>query len=71
MTMNADRVGSYLAVIDGDGCRHMIRIASIQMVSDGDQCRDTTVMVVAGRAITVAESLDDVLPMLTIGPRCK
>jgi len=67
--MNADRVGPYLAVIDGDGCRHMIRIASIQMVSDGDQCRDTTVMVVAGRALTVTGPLDDFLPMLAIGPR--
>lgn len=62
--MNADRVGPYLAVTDGDGCRHMIRITSIQMLSDGDVCRDTAIVIAAGRAITVTESLDEVVNLV-------
>lgn len=63
MAMNTDRIGPYLAVTDGDGLRHLIRIGAIQMLSDGDVCRDTAIIIVAGRPITVAEPLDEILPL--------
>lgn len=63
MAMTTDRVGPYLAVTDGDGLRHLIRIGAIQMLSDGDVCRDTAIIIVAGRAITVAEPLDQIVPL--------
>lgn len=64
MTDRVERIGPYLAVTDGDGLRHLIRIGSIQMLSDGDLCRDTAIIVVAGRAIVVAEPLDTLAPLL-------
>lgn len=60
----ADRIvrfGSYLAVVDGEGCRHVVRIGAIQSLSDSDPCHDATVIVVAGRAITVNRPLDEIL----------
>lgn len=65
--MRVERAGGYLTVIDDRGCRHLIRIGSIQCLSDGDPCQDTTVVVVAGRPITVPVPLDTVLDTMTGG----
>lgn len=54
----------YLLVVDADGLRHVIRISAIQMLSDGDQCRDATIGVVAGRALTIPLPLDDLIGQL-------
>lgn len=62
--MAVERLGPYLVVVNGDGLRHLIRIGAIQMLSDGDLCRDTTVIVVAGRAIVVAEPFDQLAKMI-------
>lgn len=59
----------YLTVRDADGLRHAIRIASIQMLSDGDPVGDTTVVLVAGRAIVVPIPLDKVISLLEGGAR--
>lgn len=50
----------------GDGRRHLIRIGAIQLLSDGDLCRDSAVVVVAGRAITVAETLDEIVRLISV-----
>lgn len=55
------RWGAYLLLTDDAGRRHLIRIASIQMVADGDEFHDNCTLVVAGRPITVPEPLEQVL----------
>lgn len=54
----------YLLLVDADGLRHVVRVSAIQMLSDGDQCCDTTIAVVAGRALTIPLPLDDLLGQL-------
>ena len=58
------RDGAYLMVVDTDGRRCLIRITAIQFLVDGDALQDTTIIVVAGRLIVVAEPLEDVLSVI-------
>lgn len=51
----------YLLLVDADGLRHVVRVSAIQLLSDGDQCRDTTIAIIAGRALTIPLPLDDLL----------
>ena len=57
----ADRAGGFLLLVDDAGRRNLVRLGAIQMLADCDEVRDTTVLVVAGRAITVPRPLDDIL----------
>lgn len=54
----------YLLLVDADGLRHVVRVSAVQMLSDGDQCCDTTIAIVAGRALTIPLPLDDLLGQL-------
>ena len=54
----------FLMIRDVDGLRHAIRFGSVQLVSDGDPCCDSTVVVVAGRALFVDQPLDEVLAQI-------
>lgn len=54
----------YLRVVDEDGCRHLIRVTAIQVMSDADPIRDATIVVVAGRSICVPTPLDVVIEAL-------
>lgn len=51
----------FLEILGEDGCRHVVRVGSIQLLSDVDIMRDTTALVVAGRQIVVPTSLDEIL----------
>lgn len=62
------RWGAYLLVTDDAGRRHLIRIASIQMVADGDEFHDSCTLVVAGRPITVPAPLEEVLEAMEGAP---
>lgn len=57
----ASRTGGFLLLFDDAGRRNLVRLGAIQMIADCDEVRDTTVLVVAGRAITVPRPLDDIL----------
>lgn len=58
------RLGPYLVVVDESGCRHLIRITAIQVLSDRDPCADSTSIIIAGRALTIPRPLDQVVLML-------
>lgn len=45
------RVGNFLQVQDGDGCRHLLRVTSVQALSDTDLMRNETFITAAGRTI--------------------
>lgn len=62
--MEVARYGPYLWLTDCDGRRHLIRIASIQMLSDGDVSRDDAILVVSGRIVQVPASLNKILALL-------
>lgn len=51
----------FLMLVDDAGRRNLVRIGSIQLLADCDELHDTTILVVAGRAITVPRSLDDLM----------
>jgi hypothetical protein len=59
----------YLLLVDADGLRHVVRVSAIQLLSDGDQCRDTTIAIIAGRALTIPLPLDDFLGQLEYAQR--
>ena len=67
MATSIDRVGGFLKVVEENGCRHLISIRAIQLISDADPCRDETVMIVAGREIRLFQPLDEVvMEMMTV-----
>ncbi len=59
MAMNF--IPGYVLLTDVDGLRHVVRVSSIQMMSDSDPCQDTTVAVVAGRALSLPMPLEEFL----------
>ena len=63
------RVGAYLQVQDGDGCRHLLRVSSVQAVSDTDLMRNETFITAAGRTIRVPQPLDEIVPLISPGER--
>lgn len=48
----------YVFLRDQDGLRHLVRVSAIQLLSDADPCGDTTIAVVAGRALSVPMPLE-------------
>lgn len=54
----------YLRLVDGDGCRHLIRATAIQIMADADALQDATVLVAAGRTIHVPRPLDAIVAAL-------
>ena len=57
----ANRAGGFLLLVGDAGRRNLVRLGAIQMLADCDELHDTTVLVVAGRAITVPRPLDEIL----------
>lgn len=55
----------FIELVSEEGCRHVVRVASIQLISDVDVLRDSTVIVVAGRPIVVPVKLDEILDMIS------
>ena len=55
------RIGAYLQVQDGDGCRHLLRVSSVQAVSDTDLMHNETFITAAGKTIRVPQALDEIL----------
>ena len=54
--------GSFIALIDEDGMRHLVRQGAILALSDADDARDTTIaQLPAGRSVTIRAPLEDVL----------
>lgn len=60
------RVGKYLQVQDGEGCRHLLRVTSVQSLSDTDPLRNETFITTAGRTIRVLQPLEQIADL--IGP---
>jgi hypothetical protein len=63
------RVGNFLQVQDGDGCRHLLRVTSVQALSDTDLMRNETFITAAGRTIRVPQPLDEIVPLISPGER--
>lgn len=59
--MRAPYAPGYLQLTDSDGIRHVIRISAIQLLSDADACQDSSILVVAGRSLSVPIPLDRLL----------
>jgi len=62
--MPIERIGAFIEVIDEDGMRNLVRITAIQRVCDVDEFREESYLTVAGRAILVRASLDEVRDVL-------
>lgn len=58
--MAIKRIGAFIEVIDEDGMRNLVRIAAIQRVCDVDEFQEESYLTVAGRAILIRASLDEV-----------
>jgi hypothetical protein len=59
------RIGNFLQVQDGDGCRHLLRVTSVQALSDTirvTQPLDEIVELVAPGERTVPEQKDEAWP---------
>ena len=54
------RGGNVLQVHDGDGCRHLLRVTSVQALSDTDLMHNETFITAAGRTIRVTQPLDEI-----------
>ncbi|KAB1069226.1 hypothetical protein [Methylobacterium planeticum] len=63
------RVGNYLQVQDGEGCRHLLRVTSVQALSDTDPLRNETFITAAGRTIRVLQPLDAIVELIAPGER--
>lgn len=63
------RVGNFLQVQDGDGCRHLLRVTSVQALSDTDLMRNETFITAAGRTIRVTQPLDEIVDLVAPGER--
>lgn len=57
---SGERIGSFLVLVDSSGCRHLVRVGSVQLVSDTDPCQSDTTVVVAGRPLHIPLPLDEV-----------
>jgi hypothetical protein len=66
--MKINRNRSYLEVTDADGCRHLLRIGSIQWLSDVDICRNETLLTASGRTIHIPLELDVLKELLETPP---
>lgn len=62
--IGADRFGPFLEFRDEGGCRHLIRLTSIQWMSDSDPCQDETLITAVGRTIQVHKPLDEVVRVI-------
>ncbi|SOD97708.1 hypothetical protein [Caenispirillum bisanense] len=69
--MEAGRLGQHLWFRDCDDIRHLVRIASIQMVCDADPAQDETVLFVANKQLRVPIPLDALMPMIDPAGRQK
>lgn len=58
------RVGNYLQVQDGEGCRHVLRVTSVQALSDTDPMRNETFITAAGRTIRVPQALEEIVALI-------
>lgn len=58
------RVGAYLEVLDEEGCRHFMRVNSIQILSDTDQLHNETLITAVGRTVRVPKALDEIADMV-------
>ncbi|MEE7439464.1 hypothetical protein [Methylobacterium oryzae] len=63
------RVGNFLQVQDGDGCRHLLHVTSVQALSDTDLMRNETFITAAGRTIRVTQPLDEIVDLVAPGER--
>ncbi len=63
------RVGNFLQVHDGDGCRHLLRVTSVQALSDTDLMHNETFITAAGRTIRVTQPLDEIVELVAPGER--
>ncbi|KAA0125834.1 hypothetical protein CIW48_01690 [Methylobacterium sp. P1-11] len=63
------RIGNFLQVQDGDGCRHLLRVTSVQALSDTDLMRNETFITAAGRTIRVTQPLDEIVELVAPGER--
>lgn len=61
---DAQHIPGFLMVRDDQGLRHAIKIGAVQLLSDADPCCDSTVVVVAGRALVVDQPLDQILALM-------
>jgi len=61
-----NRAGGFVLLVDDAGRRNLVRLGAIQMLADCDEVRDTTILVVAGRAITVPRPLDEILAAIEL-----
>lgn len=50
----------FIALVDDEGRRFVIRTSAIQFLADGDAFQDTTILAVAGRPICIPRALDDI-----------
>jgi hypothetical protein len=51
--VRARRSRNYLEVTDSDGCRHYVKISSIQWISDVDACQTEALLTAAGRTVHI------------------
>ncbi len=59
---SGDCIAGFLIVIDGDGCRHAIRLSEVLCLSDTDACGTETMMILrGGDRVRVNEPLDQVI----------
>ena len=61
------RVGNSLQVQDGEGCRHLLRVTSVQALSDTDPLRNVTFITAAGRTIQVPQPLEQAAELIAPG----
>lgn len=61
------RVGNYPQVQDGEGCRHLLRVTSVQALSDTDPLRNETFITAAGRTIRVLQPLEQAAELIAPG----
>jgi hypothetical protein len=66
--MAIERIGAFIEVIDEDGLRNLVRITAIQRVCDVDEFQEESYLTVAGRAILIRASLDEVRKVLSVEP---
>lgn len=52
---------NYIEIRDSTGCRHYVRMSTIQWISDVDTCRDEALLTAAGRTVHLLCSLDQLI----------
>ena len=58
------RAGPFLEVIDEEGCRHLVRVTAVQLLSDTDVLQNETLITAAGRTIRVPHALDEIADLV-------